>query len=229
MKYEHTLHALQSRYAVKKFDPTHTLTQDELTLIEETLRLSPSSFGLEPWKFVVLTNKDVQAKLYPHAMKNTQVRDASVLVVLCVKNELTKADIHSYIRHVAQVRGVTEESLAGFKKMLLGFRFGKTMNKIFFGLPRRIMSLSSLDRSWAENQVFIALGFLLTVAAEHGIDACPMGGFHQRGIKKVLAQYTNLDGYTPSVLCALGKHADDDSFAIMKKVRKEKNDVIVRI
>lgn len=229
MAIEQTLNALRTRYAVKKFDSTYTLTQDELALVEETLHLAPSSFGLEPWKFVIITNKEVQAKLYPYAMKNTQVRDASALVVLCAKNDLTKADVNSSIRHIAHVRQMPEENLAGFKKVLHGFRFGKVMNKIFFGLPRFFSGLSSLGASWAENQVFIALGSLLTVTAEHGIDACPMGGFHERGVKKVMTQYTNLEGYRPVVLCALGKRAEDDSFATMKKVRKEKSDIIVRI
>jgi nitroreductase len=229
MNYTEAHNALVSRYAVKKFDPSKKLTEEQLTLVEDVLHLAPSSFGLEPWKFIIITDDALKQKLYPYSMKNSQVRDASALVVLCAKEKLTKADVNSFIRRVASVRNIEESTLAGFKKVLHGFRVGKLMNSIFLGLPRYFTGVSGLATSWAENQAFIALGSLLTVCAERGVDACPMGGFHERKYKAVLSQHTNLEGYTPVVLCALGTRASDDSFAQFKKVRKEKSDVIVRI
>lgn len=229
MTSQETITALQARYAVKKFDTNAVLTDEQYTLIEETLRLTPSSFGLEPWKFFIITDKTIRKAFEPYAMKNAQVTDASALIVMCAKDTLTKADVEGYIARVADVRSMPIEKLAGFKKVLHGFRIGKIMNAWFFGMPRFFASLTGLGKSWAESQVYIALGNLMTVCALHGIDTCPMGGFHQRGFKKVLGEHVDIRGYTPVVLCALGYRAADDSFATMKKVRKDMQDVIVKV
>lgn len=229
MTHENTITALQTRYAVKKFDTNATLTQEEYTLIEQTLHLTPSSFGLEPWKFFIITDKGIRKEFEPYAMKNAQVIDASAVIVMCAKDALTKADVDNYIAQIADVRGGPVENLAGFKKMLHGFRLGKIANRFTFGAVQMVIGMTSLGKSWAENQVFIALGNLLTVCALHSIDTCPMGGFHQRGFKKILSRHVDMQGYTPVVLCAVGKRATDDSFATMKKVRKDLKDVIVRM
>ena len=229
MTSQETITALQSRYAVKKFDTKATLTEEQYALIKETLHLTPSSFGLEPWKFFIVTDKSIRKEFEPYAMKNTQVIDASALIVMCAKDTLTKKDVDDYIMHTAQVRGILAENLAGFKKVLHGFRIGKIMNTWLFGIPQFFASLTGLGKSWAESQVYIALGNLMTVCAMHGIDTCPMGGFHQRGFKKVLSKHVDTKGYTPVVLCAVGTRAADDVFATMKKVRKDIQDVIVRM
>ena len=221
-----TLDALNTRYAVKKFDPTKKLREEQLVLIEETLRLTPSSFGFEPWKFVIVSDQTIREKLFPHSRGNRQVITAPHLVVLCAKNHVGNADIRAFLKRTMEVRGVKESVLANLKKTLYGVVWARNLNMWTFGLPELIFG-TKIFRQWQTKQVYIALGNLISVCAHQKIDAAPIEGFSQRAYKKILD--TSVDGYTPVVLCAVGYRAADDMFASMAKVRKTKEEVIARI
>jgi len=98
------IQALKRRYATKAFDPSRTLSDDQLFQLTESLRLSPSSFGLQPWKFIVVTNSAIREQLVSHSWGQRQVADASHLIILCAKDDTTEADIAAYIQDISTTR-----------------------------------------------------------------------------------------------------------------------------
>lgn len=221
-----TIDALKKRYAVKKFNPAKKLTEEELIFLEEVLQLTPSSFGFEPWKFVIVGNKEIKEKLFPYSRKNRQVLDASHLIVLCAKEHVGTKDVQAFLKRTMDLRGVGEGVLANLKKTLYGVVWTRNLNAWLLGLPEFIFG-TQIFRQWQTKQVYIALGNLLSACAHQNIGAAPMEGFHQRAYKRILGNA--VEGYRPVLLCAVGHHAEDDIFAAMPKVRKTKEEVIVRI
>lgn len=201
---------LQWRYATKKFDTTKQLSEEQLDIVAETLRLSPSSFGLQPWKFFIITDKDLKEKLKKHAYGQPQITDASAVVVLCAKRDIKEEDVEKYMESIAQTRGVEKENLEEFKNMVLGSLEHK----------------SSKEKSeWAQKQTYIALGTLLTTVAQLKIDACPMEGINSEGFDNEL----KLQEWSTVTVCPIGFRASDDTYAELKKVRFPKEDIITII
>lgn len=223
---QETLDALNTRYAVKKFDSTRTLSADQIHLLEETLRLSPSSFGFEPWKFVFVTDPHVKQKLSAFSMKNAQVIEAPLLIVLCAKDCVGRKDVVDLVERTMRIRQVEIGALSRFKKGLYQYMWARNLNAWFLGILEIIFG-TKVFRQWETKQVYVALGNLLSVCAHHKIDAAPMEGFNQVAYKKILGK--KIEGYTPVILCAVGHHADIDRFASMAKVRKNIEEVIVKI
>ena len=197
------LERLNWRYATKLFDPNRKISAADWAPLEEALILSPSSGGLQPWKFIVVTDPAVRAKLLPASYGQAQITNASHLVVFASKNNLSEADVDAFIRHVASTRGSTEEALAPFRGMLVG-GIVKAQDE-----PAR--------NAWARNQTYIALGNLLTSAALLGIDACPMEGFDRAQYDEILG--LNKQGYASAVIATLGYRASTDKYAEAAKVR----------
>lgn len=192
---------LNWRYATKKFDASKKIPADHWAKLEQAMVLSPSSFGLQPYRFVVITDAALRAKLREHAWNQSQVTDASHLVVLCRRLATTVADVDEFIGRSAKVRGVPTESLKGYRDMMAGF-----------------VSNPSFDFSaWAAKQVYIALGFLLSTAAQMGIDACPMEGFDPAKFDEILG--LKAEGFGSTVIATVGYRAADDHYAPLKKVR----------
>jgi nitroreductase len=210
---ETALRQLQWRYAVKKFDPTRTIPADDWRALEQSLVLAPSSFGLQPWKFFVVTDPATRARLPALTWGQSQVVEASHLVVFAIKRAFGPEDVERHVTRTAEVRGVPVEALAGFKKMLIGSL-----------LPPP----SGLDlTAWATNQVYLALGVFMTAAAMLGIDTCPMEGFQPAKYDELLDLTAR--GYASTVLCAAGYRAADDKAAKMPKVRFRTEDVVTPV
>jgi nitroreductase len=203
ISHEQLLDRLNWRYATKQFDPDHTISARDWAVLEEALRLSPSSGGLQPWKFVVITDPATRAKLLPASYGQPQITHASHLVVFAAKKNFGDADVDAFIRHVAATRGVPVESLTPFRDMLVG------------GIVRA-MDEQARD-AWARNQAYIALGNLLTSAALLGIDACPMEGFDRVQYDQILG--LSGQGYGSAVIATLGYRASTDKYADAAKVR----------
>src|SRR5215218_2101765 len=108
------------RYATKKFDPNRKLQAPDWKTLEQSLVLSPSSYGLQPWKFFVVGNPDVRAKLRSAAYNQSQITDASHLVVCAHRTGFSAKDVDRHVERVAQVRNVPAESLAGYRQAMLG-------------------------------------------------------------------------------------------------------------
>lgn len=207
---DQVLQQLQWRYATKKFDPTKTIPDEVWSALEQSLVLAPSSFGLQPWKFFVVRNPEVRGTLVEHAWGQSQVTDASHLVVFAVKKDVNKEDVDRHLYHMAEVQGVPVENLQGFGNMVKGF----LENPPF-----------PLDRdAWATRQVYIALAQFMTSAAMLGVDTCPMEGFVPAKFNDVLGLPEK--GYSAVVLCCAGYRAADDKYAERPKVRFSQDSVI---
>ena len=113
--------SLNWRYATKKFDPTKKISKSDLQELLESLRLAPSSFGLEPWKFIVIEDGHLRAEIRKHAWNQPQITDASHLILLCSLKTMDEAYIKRFIQRMAQTRGITAESLGGYEQMMVGF------------------------------------------------------------------------------------------------------------
>ena len=207
---EQIIQRLNWRYATKKFDPKQKISDDDWYALEQSLVLAPSSFGQQPWKFFVIRNPQLRQQLQKHAWDQSQVADASHLVVLAIKQDIDTDDVDRYVDRVAQVRDTPKDKLSGLEKTVKGFLKDPPF-------PLHI-------DAWSTRQVYLALGFLLYSAALLGIDACPMEGF-------VPAEYDDIlglkdRGYAAKVLCALGYRSEEDKLAEQKKVRYETEEVV---
>lgn len=208
---EHALARLKWRYATKKFDPARKIPPDVWAVLEQALVLAPSSTGLQPWKFVVVTDQGVRKKLHPAAYNQAQVLDASHLVVVCGKNPPTIADADRHVARTAEVRSVPAESLEGFRKMVVG-----------------VTDKPAADAAaWAARQAYIALGVFLTTAAMIGVDACPMEGFDPPKFDDILG--LKAKGVQSLALAAAGYRSPDDKYATAAKVRLPVDEVVVRV
>ncbi len=207
------LEQLNWRYATKQFDSNRKINAADWATIEDALTLSPSSGGLQPWKFIVVTDPAVRAKLSPAAWGQKQITDASHLVVFASKNNFSEADVDEFLKRISVVRGAPVESLAPFREMLVG------------GI---VKSLDEAARnSWARNQAYIALGNLLTSAALLGIDACPMEGFDRGQFDEILG--LKAKGYASAVIATVGYRSSEDKYAAAPKVRFPKERLFVNV
>ena len=201
---------LNWRYATKKFDPTRRIPAAEWSALEQALVLAPSSFGLQPWKFIIVTDPARKAALVPHSWNQAQPVDCSHFVVFTVKTGLDAAHVDRYLERTVAVRGGTVESLAGYRGMMLG-----SLEKARAG--------GFLDL-WQMHQVYIALGQFMTSAAMLGIDTCPMEGLVPESYDAELG--LSGTGYKTVVACAAGYRADDDKYARLAKVRFPASEVL---
>lgn len=207
------LEALQWRYATRKFDPAKKIAPDVWAALEQSLVLAPSSVGLQPWKFFVVTDPALRAKLHPAAWNQAQVIDCSHFVVLAVRKDLDAAHVDRHVARMVEVRGGTVEALAKFRAMAVR-NLDEARNE------------GRLD-TWQTHQIYIALGQFMTAAAMLGVDACPMEGFEPAKFDDILGLPDQ--GLASVVCCAAGYRSADDRFAAMKKVRFKPDDVIVRL
>ncbi len=204
--------SLNWRYATKKFDKNKKLTNNQINSLKEAFNLTATSFGLQTINLIVITNEAVKASLVEHTYYQNQVQEASHLLVLCIKDDISDEDVNSYFDNITRIRNTPESILEPFRKNLL-----KTMRE-----------KSVEERQlWSKNQAYIALGNLMTVCAIEKIDACPMEGFVSKKYDDIL----NLKekGLKSVLLLPVGIRAEDDMFATFKKVRKSLDETILEI
>jgi len=203
---------LNWRYATKVFDSAKKITEKDFDILLETLRLAPSSFGLQSWKFVIVKNPDLREKLVAASWKQSQVKDSSHLIVLCAPINFGADEVQAYTDDLVKTRGVTASSVEGYKQMMVGFL--SKMN-------------DEQKLQWMKNQIYIALGTLMTVAATMNIDTCPMEGFAPAQYDEILG-LTKL-GLKSVVVCPVGYRSDLDKYAAAKKVRFAKEKLVITI
>jgi nitroreductase len=201
---------LRWRYAVKRFDPARKIPAEDWRALEEALVLTPSSYGLQPWKFFVISDQPLKDQLVPLSWNQRQLADCSHVVVFTIKADLAAADIDRYLARMAEVRGIAVEQLAGFRKLLISS----------FAPPPAEFNVNE----WAIRQVYIALGNFMTSAAVLGIDTCPMEGIEPAKYDELLGLPDK--GYATAVVCVAGYRAADDKYAVLPKVRFKHEDVI---
>jgi nitroreductase len=169
--------------------------------LERSLVLTPSSFGLQPWKFLVITDQELKARLQPVTWNQSQTRDCSHFVVFLARKSLNEADVDEFIQSVADTRQLPVTQLAGYRSVIEDY----------------VKQSAGQHLNWNARQVYIALGQLMTVAAMLGVDACPMEGFAHDDLQRIL-NLENTD-YAAVVCCALGYRSPDDKYAHAPKVR----------
>jgi nitroreductase len=205
--------ALNWRYATKKFDPARKIPADVWHALEQSLVLAPSSIGLQPWKFYIVTDPATKTQLQGASYRQAQIVDCSHLVVFTVRRDIDAAHVERHIERMIEVTGAAPETLAKFRTM--------TMRNL-----DKARAEGKLD-TWQEHQVYIALGKFMAAAAVLGIDTCPMEGIEPAKYDEILG--LGASNYATSVACAAGYRLPDDKYATMKKVRFKPEDVIVRI
>ena len=201
------------RYATKKFDPAKKIAPDVWAALESALLLTPSSFGLQPWKFIVITDPAVRQKLVPVSWNQTQPVDCSHHVVFAVRKALGDNDVDHFIDSIVTVRGGAKETLKGYRDMMTGFA-GKAAKEGWL-------------REWAIRQVYIALGNFMTSAAVLGVDTCPMEGIEPANYDKILG--LEATEFETVVACAAGYRAADDKYASLAKVRFPASEILRHI
>ncbi|MDH7501257.1 MAG: NAD(P)H-dependent oxidoreductase [Verrucomicrobiota bacterium] len=199
----HLLAALNWRRAIKVFDPEKIIPAETWAALEQVLVMSASSYGLQPYRFIVVRDKKIREQLFPHAWDQRQVVDASHLVVFAARTDVTEKEIDDYIQLIAQVRGVTTDSLRNYREMMRESLLAD--------------DFKPMVRHWTARQAYIALGNLLTSAALLGVDACPMEGFVPSGFDSVLG--LTEQRLTAVVMCALGYRSAADQYSKAAKVR----------
>lgn len=204
------LEALEWRYATKAFDPQKRIPAEVWAALEKTLVLTPTSYDLQPYQFVVVQDPAKRAALLSHSWGQKQVVDCSHFVVFTARTEMTEADISRLVDRISSVRGIPAASLNFCRDMMLGDVVNGARGKI--------------AHEWAARQSYIALGNLMTAAAMLGVDACPMEGLVPAEYDQVLN--LNGSGYATVVACALGYRAAGDKYATLLKVRYATQDLV---
>lgn len=198
------LESLNWRYATKAFDPDRKIAPQLWKTLRESLVLTPSSFGLQPWKFISAgESPELREKLMAASWHQTQPRDASHFVILAVHKNIDDAHLDRYMARTAELRGTTVESLAGFRRVISQSLEGAR-------------GQGTLD-TWQTHQIYIALGQFMAAAALLGVDTCPMEGIDRVKFDEVLG--LDREKWTTVVACAAGYRSDADKYAEMPKVR----------
>lgn len=190
------------RYATKVFDASKKITSEDWNTLEESLRLTPSSFGLQPWHFLVITNDDLRTQLLPHSWGQKQVTDCSHFVVLCHRTDIETPLIDEFIADLAQDRGVEVDTLKGYRDVIVDFVTAMTPSE---------------RQDWAKRQSYLALQRLMDAAALLDIDTCPMEGFVAAEYDQVLELSSK--NLAPAVCCAVGYRSSEDKYAELAKSR----------
>jgi nitroreductase len=200
---ETLLAGLSWRYATKMFDPAQSIAPELWSALEQSLVLTPSSFGLQPYHFLVITDPGLKAKLKAASWGQGQVTDCSHFVVFLAKRSLTEADIDHYLQRIAQVRGGKVEALDSFRNMMLG--------SLVKG-PK-----AATVAEWAARQAYIALGQFMAAAALLGLDSCPMEGLDPQQYDQILGLEEG--PFRTVVACPVGYRSGADKYATLAKVR----------
>ncbi|HEY9679367.1 MAG TPA: NAD(P)H-dependent oxidoreductase [Drouetiella sp.] len=206
------LDGLNWRYATKKFDATKKIPASAWEKVEAGLRLSPSSFGLQPYRFVVITDPKIKEQLVPISYEQRQVADCSHLVVLCRLDVLTEEHVNHLVDVASKTRNTPPEAMQPIKERMIGY-----INRL---------SKEELE-NWMAKQAYIALGNLMTVASSLQIDNCPMEGISQADYDRVLDLPSK--GCRSLVACALGYRAEDDKYQNLAKVRFPASELFIHI
>lgn len=200
--------ALSWRYAVKTFDPAKKVKDSDLNTVLESAHMAPSSFGIEAWKFLVVSNPEIRAKIRAVSYDQTKVTDASHLIVITHRTDVRENIARELVERTAKTQGKDISELKGLEEMVTGaisYKLGDAVD------------------AWAQAQTYIPLGMMIETAALLGIDAGPMEGFSGAEIDEILGlKEKNLATVT---MLALGYRGDDE-FADLPKTRRVFNEVV---
>ncbi len=207
------LAAMQWRYATKRFDPARRIPDEIWSALEQTLVLTPSSYGMQPWEFLVVTRQELKESLVPHSWGQRQVADCSHLLVIACRKTLGEQDVDRLMKAIELTQGRPAEQTKGYRDMIV--------QDVVTG-PR-----SQDVRGWAQLQCYIALGNFMAAAALLGIDTCPMEGFLPDAYDEALGLAER--GLATAVLCPAGYRHPEDKYASLPKVRFPASELVRHI
>lgn len=200
------------RYATKKFDASKKISTEDLNTLKEAIRLSSSSYGLQPYKVIIVENPELRAKIQPAAWEQPQIVDASHLIVFANRTTINDTEIDSFFDKISKTREIPLEALSGYQ----GFMKGK------------INELSEdAQNIWNSKQTYLALGNLLNAAAELKIDVTPMEGFDPAQVNEILG--LNELGLNASLMATVGYRHEEDATQYQKKVRKSNEELFITL
>lgn len=208
IKTENYIENLNWRYATKKFDADKDVNQEDFEKLLESIRLSASSYGLQPYEILIIKDEKTREELKKAAWNQAQITDSSFLVVFANYRKMTQQHLDDYLDNISETRDIEREKLKGMEEMI----------------QNTVLSFDEeQQRIWASKQTYIALGNLLSAAAEFKIDTCPMEGFNNQEFDKILGlEEKNL---TSSVIAAVGIRSGEDAMQYQEKVRKSKSEL----
>jgi nitroreductase len=203
---------LNWRYATKKFDGTKKLSAEQLDNLLSAVQLAPSSYGLQSYKIIVVEDAAIREQLKEAAHGQTQLTDASQVLVFATETSINEKLVTDYIDLIAATRNIDRSHLHAYEQMMLG-----TVDRL------------SDDQkvTWSVKQTYIALGFLLAAAAEMGIDACPMEGFQAGKFDEILGLKEK--GLASTVIATIGFRSEHDDYMHFAKVRKPKESLFIHV
>lgn len=203
---------LNWRYATKKFDTAKKLSSEQLDTLLTAIQLAPSSFGLQSYKVLVVEDPAIRAQLRDAAYGQSQLTDASQVIIFASETVIDSALVNKYVDRIAEVRHMERVHLGAYEDTMVG-----TVNRL----------AEDQKMTWSNKQAYIALGVLLTAAADLGIDACPMEGFQAGKFDEILG--LKALGLTTTVIAPIGFRAEDDTYSHLAKVRRPKSELFIHI
>ena len=200
------------RYATKKFDATKKVSDADLAILKEAIQLSASSYGLQPYKVLLIENPEIRAQLQPVSWGQTQIVDASHLLVFANITSIGEKEINDYFDNLTSTRGIPMDAVQGYADF---------MKSKIVPLPDQVKN------SWTSKQTYLALGNLLNAAAELNIDVTPIEGFEPEKYNEILG----LDklGLNASLVAPIGYRHEEDATQHFAKVRKSNEDLFITI
>ncbi|MDD5151112.1 MAG: NAD(P)H-dependent oxidoreductase [Flavobacterium sp.] len=200
------------RYATKKFNSTKKITTEDLNTLKEAIRLSSSSYGLQPYKVIIVENPELRAKLQPASWGQSQVVDASHLIVFANEINFGETKIDAFIDNVSKTRGIPTDALSGYSDLM----------------KNNILSLTDeMKNNWTSKQTYLALANLLNAAAELKIDVTPMEGFVPAQVNEILG--LEALGLNATLLAPIGYRSEEDATQHYKKVRKSTEELFITL
>ena len=202
--------SLNWRYATTKFDTERIISDSDIDKLKEIVKLAPSSWGMQFYKIIIITDNELKQRLLPAAYNQNQVADCSHLFVFCSLKKVFEQDINQMIDEFHRLR-VNDDNYSK-----------EGTDKYASGAKKSILGMDSKKQSeWLKKQCYIALGQLMVGCAEMRIDSCPMEGFKSDEVDEILdLQSQNL---TSVVLLPSGYRSEDDKYQHKTKVRKPNN------
>lgn len=203
---------LKWRYATKRFDSSRKVSQDDMQYIKDAVSLSASSYGLQPYKVLVIESDDLKKKLRPACWNQPQLEEASAVFVFCNRSSVSEEDIRNFVALKAEKQGLNPEDLKGYGDFM-------------------IAKITTQDAEWQSNwtakQSYIALGNLLTACASKRIDACPMEGFEAEKVDEILGLKEK--GLTTAVIATVGYRSAEDQTQHQTKVRRDQEELFTAL
>ncbi len=201
---------LNWRYATKRMNGTKVPTE-KLEYILEAIRLAPTSFGLQPFKVIVIESPELRERIFNEACPQPQIKEASHILVFAANKKINAEQVDEYMQLIATTRGVPVDALNNFRAAFDGIVAGAAEQNFI----------------WTARQAYIAFGVGIVTAAAEGVDATPMEGFNNEALNKILGlSEQNLSSVT---ILTLGyRDETNDQLVKATKVRKSSENLFIR-